>query len=259
MNQSNPELIFNQQLADEIVRVWQQDNRRWLDFDDGLIQSEIDLNRPEYLPLVLNRAMLAGIIFVERPQRVLLAGTGGGATARYFSSRFPDVYGEAVEKSDTVIQLAQKYFNFPNTKNWQLISGDIVDYVEQCQQQYDLIIIDIAVNQKTPKWIIERQFLQQCRSILTAQGEVVFNLLVDDANDFMHYLSAIRDSFDRRTVCLSLPNYRNTVVMAFNQKPAVLIEDITAQLPDLEVLWGLELTTFYQQMLIDNPKNSGVF
>jgi spermidine synthase len=261
MSQSEPKLIFNQHTSDGEVRVWQQDNRRWLDFHDGLIQSEIVIGRPDFLPLPLNQAMLAGMMFVGHPKRVLLAGTGGGATARYFASRFPDVVGDAIEKSDLIATIARDYFYFPNQNqnNWQIITADIATYTKQCQQRYDLIVIDIAVEQITPEWIVDRQFLQQCRSILMENGQVVFNLLVDDANAFLHYLSAIRDIFDRRTVCLSLPNYRNTVIMAFNQSPSFLPEDVAARLSELEALWELDFTAFYQQILKDNPRQSGVF
>ena len=261
MSQSEPQLIFNQHTIDGEIRVWQQDNRRWLDFNDGLIQSEIVIDRPDFLPLALNQAMLAGMMFVDHPKRVLLAGTGGGSTARYFASRFPDVIGDAIEKSDLITTIARDFFYFPSQdqNNWKIITADIVTYVEQCQQFYDLIVIDIAVDQKTPEWIVDRQFLQQCRSILSKNGQVVFNLLVDDDNAFLHYLSAIRDIFDRRTVCLSLSHYRNTVIMAFNQSPSFLPEEVAARLSGLEALWQLDFTAFYQQMLKDNPRQSGVF
>ena len=67
MSQSEPQLIFSHESSDGKVRVWQQNDRRWLDFDDGLIQSEIVLNHPETLPSPLNRAMLAGMMFVGQP------------------------------------------------------------------------------------------------------------------------------------------------------------------------------------------------
>jgi len=259
MTSTVPQLIVNQQNTDETIRVWQQNNRRWLDFDDGLIQSEIILNHPEILPLPLNRAMLAGMIFEPAPKRVLLAGTGGGATARYFAHRFPDVKGDAVEKSATIAGIAKEYFDFPSVDTWQIIIENIVDYVQQCQQRYDLILIDIAVDQKTPEWLLERQFLQQCRSLLTASGQVVINLLVGDANEFMHHLSTLRAVFERRTVCLSMPNYRNTVILAFNHPPTFSVNDIAKRAEELGIEWEIEFKLFYQQMLNDNPSNSGIF
>lgn len=260
MSQFPPHLVFEQQSVEgEVVQVWQQYDRRWLDFNDGLIQSEIILNNPEILPLPLNRAMLAGILFANIPKRVLLAGTGGGATARYFANCFPKVVGDAVEKSECVSDIAQHYFEFPMGNNWQIHTEDIVDYVQHCPHKYDLIIIDIAVNQKTPEWIIERNFLKQCRSLLTDKGHIALNLLVDDGNAFMHSLSAIRAVFDRHTACLSLPNYRNTVIFAFKNVPESLPAELREYLASLEASWGLEFGEFYQQMLKDNPHNSGVF
>lgn len=258
MTESSPKLIFDQQEMNERIRIWQQGERRWLDFDDGLIQSEINLDKPELLPQVLNRAMLAGILFEALPKRILLVGTGGGATARYFSHRFPHIKGDAVDISESVLSLARRYFEFPENEQWQIIHDDIKHYVEVCTERYDLIIIDIAVEQKTPEWVFEQQFLNQCKALLTEHGQVSFNLLVEGANEFMHYLSAVRRTFKQRTVCLSLPNYRNTVVLAFNSAPSFM-SPLNERIVSLEYGWGIEFTEFYQQMLIDNPANSGVF
>jgi spermidine synthase len=253
------QLLFSQKVVDDHVQVWQQDNRRWMDFKNDLVQTEIILDRPDYLPLPLNRAMLSGVIFTQQPQHILLAGTGGGATARYLAQRFPDIRGQAVELSDVIAAVAYDYFEFPDNDNWQLLTDDIQSYVNTSQQFYDVMVIDIAEEKLTPEWIIDRQFLQQCRARLTESGYVSINLLVDDANGFMHYLAAIREVFDCQTVCLSLPNYRNIVILAFNQQPPYILPDeIENRLATLEKKWGLELTEFYQQMLKDNPKASGV-
>jgi spermidine synthase len=201
--------------------------------------------------------MLAGMIFVETPKRVLLAGVGGGAIARYFSGCFPEVKGEAVEISEVISQIAQDFFEFPNTKNWQLVTADIGDYVQHCQYKYDLIVIDIAIEQQTPKWILDRKFLQRCRSLLTENGHIALNLLVDDGEDFQQALSIIRDTFDKNTACLSLTKYRNTVVFAFNNSPKQPT-NMTAHLSKLDALWGIEFSEFYRQMLHDNPPKSGI-
>ena len=254
-----PRILFDQKIDESEIRVWQQYDRRWLEFNDDLIQSEIILNRPELLPSVLNRAMLAGMIFSQQPKRVLLAGVGGGATARYFSGCFPEVIGEAVEISETVSQIAKDFFEFPVSNKWQLVTENILDYMQNCQYKYDLIIIDIAAEQATPEWLVEQKMLQQCRAMLTENGQLSLNLLVDSDDDFKRYLSTIREVFDRQTVCLSLANHRNTVIFAFNNKPLILPVELEKHIPILESLWGLEFGEFYQQMLKDNPKNSGIF
>lgn len=250
--------LFSQQDADLTVRVWQQDDRRWMDFDDTVIQSEIILDRPDILPLALNRHMLAGCLFVAQPRTILLAGTGGGATARYFSHRFPNVSGDAVELSPLICDVARDYFEFPQGEQWQLHAQDINHYVADSQQLYDLIIIDIAEEELTPDWIVDSDFLQHCRSLLTEQGHIAFNLLVNDGSALMHFLSAIRAIFNGMTVCMSVPEHRNIVVFAYNSEPSFDKFTITEKLQDIEQNWGLEFNNFYQQMLKDNPTGSGV-
>jgi spermidine synthase len=251
------ELLYSTVDVGSPIKVWQQSGLRWLEFGDDLIQSEIDIARPDFLPESFNRAMLSGALFNgETPEKVLLAGTGGGSTARYFANCFPHVKGDAVDLSSVVLDIAQRFFDCPNQGNWQLIEADIRDYVQQCSTYYDLIIMDIAIGQASPDWIIDPVFLRCCRQLLTHNGHIAINLIVENEQGFVTQLAAIRQAFDRQTVCISLPEHRNVIVLAFNQI-AGLIPEPTA-FNALEAQWHIEFGQFYLQMLKDNPKNSGV-
>lgn len=251
-------LLLNQKTADGgSIQVWQQANLRYLDFADGLLQSATDINDPGILPLPLNRAMLAGIIFSAPIKRVLLAGTGGGASARFLAHRFPDIHGEAVEINSEIAGIARQYFEFP--KSWPIHIEDIQQFICQPQAAYDVILLDIAVAQKTPDWILNADFLQQCRAQLTAKGHLALNLLVDDADGFLAALKLIRQVFNKRTVCLSLENHRNIVVFAFNDAPEYLPPLTEKHLQALMQHWSIELDEFYQRMQKENPAGSGIF
>jgi len=256
---AEPELVYSVVEADQTIQVWQQDDLRWLEFGDELIQTEITLDRPDYLPESFSRAMLSGVMFTDLPKRVLLAGTGGGSTARYFASRFPEVHGEGVELSPRVIDIAKSYFDWPTGDNWDLIEADIRQYVQNCPNRYDLIVMDIAMDQKTPVWLSEDSFLSDCRACLTPTGHMAINLIVEGADDFVSRLAAIRRVFDRQTVCLSLSEHRNVLVFAFNQIKQQGSPIDSDELTSLEARWLVEFGQFYQQMLLDNPKGSGVF
>lgn len=255
---SLPELLFTKEEAGQTINVWQQEDRRWLEFDDELIQTEINLDRPDYLPESFSRAMLAGVLFTETPKKVLLAGAGGGSTARYFASRFPEVQGESVEISKTIIELAKDYFECPHTGSWHLIEADIRQYVRSTSVSYDLIVLDIAINQQTPDWLLESAFLKHCRSILTEHGHLSINLIVEDGDAFLKSLAVIRQVFDKQTVCLSLAEHRNILVFAYNTMPIYQREDLAVRAEQLRQNWQIEFADFYQQMLKDNPKGSGV-
>lgn len=241
----------------QMLRVWQQDQLRVLDFDDGLTQSAIELDKPQQLPLILNRAMLAGSLFSPTIESVLLAGTGGGATARFLADKFPEIRGEAVEFNPAIAAIAKLYFAFP--AQWSLQIKTIQSYVLHSDKQFDLIVLDIAEHQRTPDWLLSASFLQQCRKSLSEKGHLALNLLVEDASSFLAALSVIRGVFDRQTVCLSLPQHRNIVVLAFNQPPAFMPPLPNAHIQQLSQYWSLEFPLFYQQMQQDNPLGSGLF
>lgn len=140
-----------------------------------------------------------------------------------------------------------------------MIEADIRDYVQHCQVRYDLIVMDIAITigNTSPDWIIAPAFLKGCRQSLSTTGHIAINLIVESEQGFMTQLAAIREAFDRQTVCVSLPEHRNVIVLAFNQAKSVVAPN-PQTLEKLEAQWQVEFVTFYQQMLKDNPKGSGV-
>ena len=250
------ELLYATEEDGRPIKVWQQSGLRWLEFGDELIQTEINLARPDYLPESFNRAMLSGTLFNgQMPDKVLLAGTGGGSTARYFANRFPEVVGDAVDLSATVLDIAQRFFECPSQGNWRLIQADIREYVQHCPTRYDLIVMDIAIGQASPEWITDPTFLNNCRRLLTDTGHISINLIVENEQGFLTQLAAIRKAFDRQTVCVSLSEHRNVIILAFNQLNH--LEHKPSQFSQLENQWQIEFGQFYQQILKDNPKGSG--
>jgi len=254
---ADAELLYSAIDEGRQVKVWQESGLRWLEFGDELIQTEIELARADYLPESFNRAMLSGALFHGKvPEKVLLAGTGGGSTARYFANRFPSVIGDAVDLSPVILDIAKRFFDCPYEGNWQLIEADIRTYVQQSQTRYDLIVMDIAIGQASPDWITDSVFLRACRQLLTDGGHMSINLIVENESGFMQQLAAIRHAFDRQTVCVSLTEHRNVIILAFNEAKGLVPEPSAFE--RLESEWGIEFDQFYQQMLKDNPKGSGV-
>ena len=94
---------------------------------------------------------------------------------------------------------------------------------------------------------------------LAPAGVLVFNLLIYDENPFMECLWNIRQVFEQRTVCLTVPGTQNIMVFAFNEHPQYGdIEKIKARIPYLQQKWGLRFEEFLDRLYIDNPVGSGV-
>lgn len=254
--------IHTQKAGELCINVHDDGTKRWLDFGDDGIQSIIDRDQPQTLVSPLNQAMLAALFFTPVPARFLLLGTGGGAVARYLSHRHPDCRGEAVELSPAIIEIAKQFFEFPH-HNWEPHPADARDFVAEnnaSQQYYDYIVLDIAEQQHTPHWLTDASFLANCRQRLSKQGVLSINLLPKDAANFMQQLADIRQAFDGRTLCLSVPEHQNIIVFAFAQPPEFSdMAQLQQRINELNQRWELPFSDFLERMIQENPVGSGIF
>ena len=210
--------IYREENDDTHLEIWEDGDRRSLWFDDVILQTEINIHDPAVLPNPVNRAMLAHLMFGLPLQRVLLAGCGGGAIARWLHVRAPQVHGDAIEVSATVARLAREYFEFPPPdSNWDLQVTDIRDYILVSKRPYDYILVDLEENQTTPRWITEVAFLEGCRNRLSAHGTLTLNLLLDGATKISEALLRIRQTFGSDILLLSNPGHDNLLVLAFRR------------------------------------------
>jgi len=251
------QLLFQQETAGGLIEVWQKDSHRWLNID-AVVQSGININQPELLVSPLHHAFLAALLFIETPKKILLAGMGAGAFARYIHHVNPAIQGEAVEINEAISVIAKQYFDFPETK-WKIN----IDNIRQWQgKSYDFILADIAEDELTPAWLTSEMMLLQLKNQLSLQGALAMNLLVNDAQSFQQSLITIRKIFKRQTVCLTVPDHKNIVVFAFNnQTKEYSSAAVKSQIVSLSQTWGIDFDALFKQLQSDNPVGSfgGVF
>ena len=247
-------LLFQKKTAHGYIEIHDRDGFRCLDID-SIEQSRIQLDQPGLLVSALHRSFLTSLLFTDIPDKVLLGGMGGGALARYLHAIRPALQGHVVEIDETVTLLAKRYFDFPTTQ-W---SVHIEDFQNWRGDQYDLIIVDIAEGEKTPEWLSAEKTLSQLKRQLSENGVLTINLLVDDAVSLKDSLKMIREIFEYRTLCLSVVNFKNIIVFAFNKKPDnVSVTELTTRAEQLTQEWGFDFTSQLEQLLKDNPEGSGI-
>jgi spermidine synthase len=235
--------IYRERNADSRLEIWDEDDRRSLWFDDVILQSEIHRHDPAVLPNPVNRAMLAHLMFEPALERILLAGCGGGAIARWFHARAPAVKGHAVELSPTVARLAREYFDFPpESSHWRLTVGDVRDYLRSSEQSgYDFILVDLEHNQVTPTWVTTTQFLDDCHNNLSACGTLVLNLIKDEERQLSSALVEVRQVFGTELLLLTDPQHDNLLVFAFRGSVPQTPEQ--PHLQQMGVRWGIDFVT----------------
>jgi spermidine synthase len=235
--------IYREENEATHLEIWDEGDCRSLWFDDVILQSEIHIHDPAVLPNPVNRAMLAHLMLDLPLQKVLLAGCGGGAVARWLHARAPEVVGDAVELSPTVARLAHEYFDFPPAQcsNWQLLVDDVREHLALGETSYDFILVDLEENQVTPAWVTDTQFLQNCHARLNAQGVLTLNLILHDNAAVSEALLRVRRIFGTAAMLVSNPEHDNLLVLAFRtQAPEIPAPETLEQRGRR---WGIDFTT----------------
>ncbi|MFC1685301.1 hypothetical protein ACFL0R_07535 [Pseudomonadota bacterium] len=254
--------VFRQQHNKQTIEVWEENGLRWLAFGDKTVQTTIDLSDPGRLASASCQALLSALLFIPTPRRVLLLGTGGGSIARYLYHHCPTILGDAIEQSQTVAEVAKQFFEFPDDpEKWQLRIADAKEYIGNAERTYDLSILDISAGgSHTPAWITKPQFLSECRQCLSPGGALAINLIPEDEKSFITALWNIRQAFDQKTVCLSVPDHKNIVVIAFHGLPEFhTIDTLKQRTTELTMQWNLTFDAFLGRMAQENPAGSGIF
>jgi spermidine synthase len=123
-------------------------------------------------------------------KNVLILGYGLGSIPEILEKLFKKKYHyTAVEIDSEVVRLAKKY-TIPTIKSKiDLICSDAYLYIQEAtpkKQQFELICIDIFLDESVPKPFLNINFLESVAKLLTPNGVLMFNLLAHthDARKF---------------------------------------------------------------------------
>lgn len=116
----------------------------------------------------------------EEVEDVLILGFGLGSIPYMLERNFNKKYRyTGVELDDEVIYLASKYVLSDLQSDVILIEADAINYISQCTQSFDLICIDIFVDDQIPEVFLTSNFISLVKESLTDNGKVIFNHLAD--------------------------------------------------------------------------------
>ena len=141
-------------------------------------QTCIDLRDPKRLVFNYTRMSFAGLLLNPNPQRILVAGLGGGTIPTVMRELFPDAQIDVLEVDPAVLAVAKEYFNF--VEDEQLVNH-VVDarvFIKRAGlrgEQYDYIVLDAFSGEYIPEHMLTQEFLQEVSQILTPDGVLVAN------------------------------------------------------------------------------------
>lgn len=115
---------------------------------------------------------------------VLILGFGTGSIPYMLEKIWDKKFKyTAVEKDENVLYLANKY-TVPDMKsNISFIPADAEHFVEMTQSKYDMICMDIFVDDTIPDVFKEKEFLRKLKGLLNDDGVLLYNTLASNPSD----------------------------------------------------------------------------
>jgi spermidine synthase len=152
--------------------------RGWTLLVDGVPQSHVDLDDPEYLELSVLRLMAHVLRLWEAHrvrERVLHLGGGGLTLARLLDHRWPGVSQRVVERDPELLDLVASEMPPPASVGVEV--GDARAALEASPPRaYDVIIADVFAGAATPLPIASQGFARAAARALAPDGLYLMNV-----------------------------------------------------------------------------------
>jgi spermidine synthase len=190
---------------------------RYLHFGSDWIQGAMRIARPWKLELEYTREMMASLLLRDDdawPRKVLLIGLGTASLTKFLYRHYPLAQLTVVEIEPAVIDAARQFFKLPeDTKRINLVIGDGVDYVLDCDRKFDLILVDGYDENASSGALNSVPFYRGCRSCLSSNGILSVNLLTSDRR-FNASIARIAEAFGDRVLSFPSCESGNAIALA---------------------------------------------
>jgi len=196
------------------MQIFDREGIRSLYFDSGACQSSLQLSDPTTLILGYTQCMLAGLLFRPTPQQILLIGLGGGALARFLHHHLPAAQIVCVETRTAVVELAQTYFDLPDSSRLHIHIGDGAAYLRTARDgAFDLILVDAFDSAGVHASVCTAEFHADCRRSLRADGVLGINLWNTPEAPCKQQVDAIKTGFASQVLRLPVEKRANLIAL----------------------------------------------
>jgi spermidine synthase len=215
-------VVHQSQSDDGVIEVVDLGDTRSLHFGSHPRQSSMSLIEPHSLELTYTQSMMACLLLMPKPERVLVVGLGGGSLVKFILHHFPKCVIDVVEYREDVVKVAHGYFGVPdNDPRLNIHVGDGYLYTQdrfyQSDANYDLILVDAYDHTGMAASVGAQAFFDACANILTKDGVMSVNLWGSENILFGQTMARINQSFEGRTMILPVENKGNVIGLALNR------------------------------------------
>ena len=121
---------------------------------------------------------------IKKYNKILILGVAAGSVIKTLVNEIGfrnEIIG--VEIDPKTIEIANKYFGLDKIENIEIIIDDAAIFVQNNNEKFDFIIIDIFQDNFMPKFLFDSTFVNAIISLMANDGNTLFNTMVLNTND----------------------------------------------------------------------------
>jgi spermidine synthase len=185
-------------------------------------QGAMRLARPDAIELEYVQMMMAWLLFLHAPRRIVQLGLGSAALTKFCYRRFPEARVTAVELNPNVIAICRALFELPpNDDRLDVREMNALDFVLDPANHgsVDVLQVDLYDEEARGPVLDTPEFYQGCFDCLSPDGVMTANVFGEFGN-YDKNLAAMTEVFDA-VVWLPEVHDANIVVIAFKRAPQI--------------------------------------
>ena len=149
------------------------------------MQSQVDLRNLRQHMLEYTMLAFCGLLYKPEPERLLVLGLGGGVIPREMRHYFAALEIDVAEIDPEIRPIATQFFKFREDDKLKVHIDDGRMFVKKQlgrspAVKYDIVILDAFNGDYIPFHLTTKEFLEELKGLLAADGVVVANVFYDN-------------------------------------------------------------------------------
>ncbi|KGV46455.1 putative spermidine synthase [Burkholderia pseudomallei MSHR4012] len=235
---------------------------RYLHFGTEWVQGAMRLSKPYHIELEYAQQMMAWLLFLETPKRVVQLGLGTGALTKFAHRFLPRAHVEAVELNPAVIVAARSMFELPpDDARLSIHEADAWDFVNDPKNRGAIGALQIDLYDATARGPVldSVAFYRAVRACLADAGIATINLFGDHPS-FVRNMKHLNAAFDQRVIALPEVHDGNRIALAFSGPPlSISFAQLTERAKLIEAKLSLPARSWVKGLKASFGERAGVF
>ncbi|MDX2471295.1 MAG: hypothetical protein QNL04_12050 [SAR324 cluster bacterium] len=227
---------------------------RSLFLGNAIKQSTLNFSKPTSLEFEYTQAMAAGLLFSPEPQRVLVAGFGGGSLVSFLAHHY-NCSIDVLEIREDLIEIGQNYFGVPESNAIQYFIGDALEFFKSGQGfKYDLIFIDLYDSMGMSEKMRSFNLQSKAKGLLAPDGLCIFNLWTLPNSLSLISMFYLKEVFGRQLAQLPCVDTSNLIAIGSKDDAfKISAADLRKKAKSFDRAHDFSLTRHTETLIKENP------